>query len=718
MVTLGIAILLAAGLITAKICQHFRLPSVTGYILAGLLLGPTGFGLITENNVGHNLDHFTQIALMLIAFGIGEHIEIKKLKNHAKSLVWIGVAETTGAFVVVTCSIYFTILLTSFEIANWQSRDYIALSVLLGAVSVATAPAATLLVIRELKAKGPLTSTLMAIVAIDDGLAIMIFGITMSITQHFIGQAGDPLYLAIAKGFFEIIQSIFLGLITGIGLNIVVGRMRNNAEIMTAGLAILLLCGELAIYLHLSPLLAGMTAGFTLINKAVRDVRIFRALNRFEPPIYVLFFTLAGTHLDIKALSTAGVIGLVYFLARIVGKIGGVAIGARIANAQKTVRDYLGFALVPQAGVAIGLLFLISSEPTFAIYASVITPVVLAGVFLSELIGPLSARYAVTKAGEINQTTGNSTNPVHSTKDTNGNNQQTDEEVHIIPWTWNPLLQKDNPHDVIAFGAANQKTVAGLARTATILAHYYEATPMAVRVGKPGLNSPENTFITETKEVENMGYKLITEYIPDKSIASGLVAAVEYNNAKAVVLGFPLNGETKNFQIILEKVVKHVSCPVVVVRFFGPLHTERILIPVTDMEDLAEVYQIICAFDEIGEHQIQLLYLMSSTAEENEIKGREKDIGLWLLQQQIKVSISVKAVPTESRVATITSEAEDFDIVIMGATKTRGVRKFFFGSLADAVSKELRKPLVIVYNTNKSSVSNNLKVKDKDHKNG
>lgn len=693
MVTLGIAILLAAGLITAKICQYFKLPSVTGYILAGLILGPTGFGFITEDNVGHNLDHFTQIALMLIAFGIGEHIEIKKLKNHAKSLLWIGIAETTGAFIVVTCSVYLTILLTSFEVANWQARDYIALSVLLGAVSVATAPAATLLVIRELKAKGPLTSTLMAIVAIDDGLAIMIFGLALSITQQFIGQAGDPLYIAVAKSFLEIVQSLFLGLLTGIGLNIVVSRLRNNAEIMTAGLAILLLCSELAIYLHLSPLLAGMTAGFTLINKAERDVRIFRALNRFEPPIYVLFFTLAGTHLDIKALSAAGSIGLVYFLARIVGKVGGVAIGARIANAEKTVRDYLGFALVPQAGVAIGLIFLISSEPTLSVYASVITPVVLAGVFLSELVGPLSARYAVTKAGEIN----------HTTKGPLSDNKHRENGVHIVPWTWSPLLPKKQPRDVIAFCAANQSTVAGLARTATILAHYFEATPMAVRVEKPEKDDTEHTFLKEKKEVESMGYNLIAEHVPDQNIASGLVAAVEYNNSKAVVLGFPPNGEVKSFQIILEKVAKHVSCPVVVVRFFGPLHTEKILIPVTDMDDLEEVYQIICAFDAIGEHQVQLLYMMSSTAEINEIQDMEKDIDRWLKQQQNKVSITVKAVPTASRVATITTEAEGCDIVIMGATKTRGVQKFFFGSLADAVSKELRKPLVIVYNTNRSN---------------
>ena len=156
MVTLGIAILLAAGLVAAKICQRFHLPSVTGYIIAGLLLGPTGFNLITEESIGHNLDHFTQIALMLIAFGIGEHIEIKKLKKHANSLLWIGVAETSCAFIAVSLSVYLTITLTSFTVEGWLPRDYVALSVLLGAVSVATAPAATLLVVREVEGNRPL----------------------------------------------------------------------------------------------------------------------------------------------------------------------------------------------------------------------------------------------------------------------------------------------------------------------------------------------------------------------------------------------------------------------------------------------------------------------------------------------------------------------------------------------------------------------------------
>lgn len=696
MITLGIALLLASGLIAAKFCQRFHLPSVTGYILAGLLLGPTGFNIINENTIGHNLDHFTQIALMLIAFGIGEHIEIKKLSHHAKSLLWIGVAETTGAFLMVSISIYLTIILTSFTIDGWLPKDYVALSILLAAVSVATAPAATLLVIRELKSKGPLTATLMAIVAIDDGLAIMIFGLAISITQQFVGQAGDPLFLAIGKSIMEIVQSLLLGLLTGIALTIIIGRIKNNAEIMTAGLAILLLCSELAIFLHLSPLLAGMTAGFIVVNKAERDMRIFRVLNHFEPPIYVLFFTLAGTHLDIKALGTAGAIGLIYFLARITGKIGGVQLGSKIAHAPTVVRKYLGFALVPQAGVAIGLIFLISSEPALEGYSAIITPVVLAGVFMSELIGPLCARYAVTKAKE--------TQDLRQTENGEMAQGQTlgqDDEIALVPWTWEYLTPHPTPQDVVVFGAANKDTVAGLARTATILAHYYGALPMAVRVDSNQTNLPDDAFSLEAEEVEQMGYPLLTEHVPDRYPSSGLVAAIEYNNSKAVVLGFPAKDDDKNFQTILETVNRNVHCPVVVIRFYGQLHTERILIPITELNDLAEVYQIVCALDFIGEHNIHLLYMISSTAEATDVLQMEKEVEQWLAEQDEKVNISVKAVPTVSRVATIVQEAEDYDLVVMGATKTSGMQRFFFGSLANAVSKDLPKPLIIVYNTDK-----------------
>ncbi|MEN8200665.1 MAG: cation:proton antiporter, partial [Thermodesulfobacteriota bacterium] len=363
MVTLGVALLLAVGLLVAKICQRFRLPSVTGYILAGVLMGPSGINLINSHSIGSNLDHFTNIALMLISFGIGEHIELKKLREHTRTLAWIAFFEAMGAFLFVFSAVFLTIYLTGISVAGWQLQDYIAISLLLAAVGLATAPAATLLVIRELKASGPFTATLLAIVAIDNGLAIMIFGLVIAFVQQITGQVGDAFYLVFINGFINIGQSLLLGIFTGIFLDLVLRYLKNEGEMMTAGLALLLLCGELAVFLEFSALLAGMAAGFILVNRAERDVRIFRVLNSFEPPIYVLFFTLAGTHLDIRALGTAGILGAIYFLARIGGKISGVALGARVANSSKVIGRYLGMGLMPQAGVAIGLIFLIAGDP-------------------------------------------------------------------------------------------------------------------------------------------------------------------------------------------------------------------------------------------------------------------------------------------------------------------------------------------------------------------
>ena len=202
MVTLGLALLLAVGLVAAKLAQWLRLPSVTGYILAGLLLGPSGVGIITEQSIGHSLDHFTQIALMLIAFGIGEHIEIKKIKAYAGSVFWTGICEALGSFCLVSLAI-FTVVSGCDQLAQqWQFSDRLVLSCLLGAVSVATAPAATLLVIRELKAQGPLTSSLLAVIALDNGLAIMSFGLAVSLSHQIIGQGDLPLIIALGNGFF------------------------------------------------------------------------------------------------------------------------------------------------------------------------------------------------------------------------------------------------------------------------------------------------------------------------------------------------------------------------------------------------------------------------------------------------------------------------------------------------------------------------------------
>ncbi len=698
MVTLGVALLLATGLLMAKICQRLRLPSVTGYILAGVLLGPSGFDLINSHSVGSNLDHFTHIALMLISFGIGEHVELKKLRQHLRSVAWIGFCEAVGAFLFVAAAVFLTIYFTGLEIAGWQLRDQFAIALLLGAVGLATAPAATLLVIREVKASGSFTATLLAIIAIDNGLAIMIFGFAISIAHHIMGQSGDALYLVVLHGFTDIGQSLLLGVFTGILLDVVLGRLKSQGEMMTGGLALLLLCSELALFLELSPLLAGMAAGFILVNRAERDVRIFRALNRFEPPIYVLFFTLAGTHLDLKALGAAGILGTIYFFARLAGKVNGVALGARIGQAPQVVLRYLGFGLVPQAGVAIGLIFLVSSDPALTGYASIITPVVLTGVFLSELVGPLAVRFAVTSAGEAHALNEERSKEENGLSDKKAElHLRSAEGVEIVPWTWEKLSPQIPSQGVVVFGAAHHGTVAGLARFATIFAHFYRCLPMAVRIVEPGTKSPAKLFQEELEEVASMGYPLATEVVPDPSVPSGLVAGVEYNAAKMVVLGYPLHGTVSSFHETLEVVAENVTCPVVVVRFFGQLHTERILVPVVSLDDLEEVYPVVLALDIIGEHQVELLYLLRSGEVDTVLQAKEEEVNEWLEGREQKMDLSVKVVATDARVEAILDESEEYDLVVMGATRTQVIKKFFFGSLADTVGKKLQKTMLIVY---------------------
>lgn len=695
MTTLGVAILLATGLLVAKICQYFRLPSVTGYIIAGVLLGPSGVDLINAHSIGSNLDHFTSIALMLISFGIGEHVELKKLSEQMRTVAWISACEAVGAFVFVFTAIFLTIHFTGVAVDGWQLRNYIALSLLLAAVGLATAPAAILLVTREVKASGPFTASLLAIVAIDNALAIMIFGFVMAFVQQITGQSGDGFfYTVFLNGFVNIGQSLLLGLLTGLLLDLVLGHLKSRKEMMTGALALLLLCSELATFLDLSSLLAGMAAGFVLVNKAKRDVRIFRALNDFEPPIYVIFFTLAGTHLDIKAMGAAGILGAIYFLARIGGKISGVALGARIANAPVVMGRYLGMGLVPQAGVAIGLVFLIAGDPGLSEYSAMITPVVLTGVFLSELLGPSTARFAIHQAGEAHADKEDALQEKNGQTGGKCDCPQSSEGIELVPWTWKKLSPQVPSQGVVAFGAANDASVAGVARFATIFAHHLRCLPMSIRTIEPGHDENLPTlFHRELREVTSMGYPMVSEVVPDPYVASGLVAAIEYNRAKLVVLGYPSTVS----EDVLGVVADNVSCPVLVVRFCGQVHTERILVPVLSLSDLEEVYPVVVALGLIGEHQVKLLYLLDSEEPETVLLQEEEELCCWLAGQEQKVSVSVAVVKTDSRVEAILAESEACDLVVIGATRELAIQKFFFGSLAETLAKKIQKTLLIVY---------------------
>ena len=695
--TFGIAILLAVGLLIAKLAQLIRLPSVTGFILAGLLLGPSGLGLITVDLVGHKLDHFTQIALMLIAFGIGEHVELRRLGSVARDVAYISVVQAVAAFVLVAGGTWITAWLISGP--ETAAVDHLILALLLGAVAVATAPAAVLHIVRELNARGPLTSTLLAVVAVDDGLAIMIFGMAVSAAHQLVGSGGTPLQ-ALAACFYEIGASLAIGVVTGFLIDFILHKLHNRGEMLTAGLALLLLCGELTRMLHLSPLLAGMMAGFTIINRAERDVRLFRALNAFEPPIYVLFFTLAGVHLDLSALKLAGWVGLVYFVARIAGKYFGSWLGALMSGAETTVRNYLGLALLPQAGVAIGLVFMISSDPRLAAWSTIITPVVLAGVVLSELGGPVLARITIEKAGEAGVP---EVRPECSGRTPLACDRwlSSSEGISLAPWTEESLHPTAHPEGVVAFGAYHFATARALARIATIIAHHFHALPMSVRVlNKQAVPLTEQErhglFLPEIDEAEQLGYPVRQEIIYDDP-ASGLVAAAEYNNARAVVLGYPIGRRPLAMQRVLDQVAANVLCPVIAVRFVGTMAWERILVPFLFEQELEELLPILEAMATSRHPRITFQYLLPADCSPVEQDGAENRLQEWASSNLYDVETKCVVEAAESRLESILSEANHHDLIIMSAARRTGLQRKFFGSLANSVVHNCRNPVFVVY---------------------
>ncbi len=697
--TFALAILLGAGLLGAKVAQLLRLPSVTGFICVGLLLGPSGLNLIREEHLSENLSHFAEIALMLIAFGIGEHLDWRKLRKSARSVGYASVFESWGACLLVAAGTFAAAWLTRVGPDEWTLKEYVCLAALLGGVATATAPAATFHVMRELRASGPLTRTLMAVVALDDGLAIIIFGVVLAVVGTVVGAGEGGLATAIGHGIIESLGSVLIGIICGLLIDLFVHRLKRRGEMLTAGLALILLTGEGSRALGLSPLLAGMAAGFTIVNRDRRDVRVFRTINDFEPPIYALFFTLAGAHLRLNALLIAGAVGLTYAFLRPAGKMAGAYIGSRMAGAPEAVRKYLGFALVPQAGVAIGLIFLIQSNPELASYAAIVTPVVLAGVVLSELVGPLAAKFAVVRAGEAGTEEAAPRVPGKPPP------SEVDKLEHT-PWTWPALSPTEPPSgETVIFGVRHPRTAAPVSRISTLLAHFYDARPLAVRVltdvhgehaGSAMEQETESLFRSASEEAEAMGYPLLTAVEPAANVSEGLLTAARAHRARAIVLGHPIGGGQRGFRRVVDRAAERADIPVVVVRFGGPLHTERILVPFGDIEELGPLQPLIHALAAVAEHEITLLHLMSSETEASEREKAEGTLKDWVAAHGIHDPVHCYAAPADSRLHSIIERAREHDIIIMALDRTGGLRRAFFGSLAEEVALNCNKPILLI----------------------
>lgn len=390
-----LGLILFVGIMGARIFQKLRIPQVVGYIIAGILFGQSGLNII-DKDIIEVLVPFNYFALGLIGFMIGGELKGEVFRRYGKQFLAILLAEGLFAFFVVFILVG---LLGSLIFGN--SVYYWALGLLLGAIASATAPAATTDVLWEYKTRGPLTTTVLGIVALDDGLALILFALASSIAPVILGTH-PSIFSAITRPIYEIGMGIFIGLLSSFALIVILRKYAEKDKILVFSLCSLLFALGLALIMQVDMLLAVMTMGVVMVNKEVRlSKEVFKLISGFATPFYILFFVLVGAKFDLHATTiSAVIIAVIYLVGRTFGKMIGAGLGAKYSGAPKTVARYLPYCLFSQAGVAIGLSILASQVFPGEIGNSIIVIVTLT-TFVVQLLGPSCVKYAVVKAQEV-----------------------------------------------------------------------------------------------------------------------------------------------------------------------------------------------------------------------------------------------------------------------------------------------------------------------------
>ncbi len=393
---LAVGTMVVAGFLGGLAFEKLKLPKISGYIIVGVLLSPSLLNIIPKETTGR-LDIITEIALGIIAYLIGGSLKAESLRHLRKSIAWVIIFQSIGACLLVTVVLALTGHLVIPGGTFWQS--YLPMAFIIGAVSCATAPAATMAIVRENKAKGPLSTTLLAVVALDDAIAVMAFAVALGISEPLVsGVGGISFYQTLGVPLLHIVESIAIGAAFAVTL-IYISRLAKSRELLLVVVfGMVMLCAGVSSYFGLSSILANMVMGFILVNK-VRRKEVFGVLEDVEAALYAVFFVLAGLHFDLHVLKAAGILAVLIVLTRCLGKYAGTWIGAKISGAPDTVRKYLGLALLPKAGVTIGLILLASLK--FPTFGDVMLSAVLASTIINELIAPPLVKYAISKAGEV-----------------------------------------------------------------------------------------------------------------------------------------------------------------------------------------------------------------------------------------------------------------------------------------------------------------------------
>ena len=432
-ILLAISICLIAGLISNRLIKLVKLPNVTAYLIVGILLGPYLFSLFSDKLPGviskemvDGLGIIVDIALGFIAFSIGSEFKLSSIKKLGKGIIVITLFQSCMALVLVDLA------LLGFSFINGNVQENLPVILVLGAVATATAPAATLMVIKQYKARGPLTETLLPVVAFDDAVGLILFSLSFSFAMVFAKQnagidgATINMYNLICVPLIEIAISLAIGFTIGLLLTFGIRFFKSRANRLMCMIACVFLgvalCNLFKTWfeLEISSLLTCMMIGAVFCNIRNDALVILDGIERWTPPIFMLFFILSGAELDFSVMKDVILICCVYLAARSVGKYVGAYIGCSISKTDSNVRKYLGLTLLPQAGVAIGMAR--SSSNSFRTLAetinystngysyllsigSTITAVVLCATLVYELFGPVITKISLIKAGEIKKET-------------------------------------------------------------------------------------------------------------------------------------------------------------------------------------------------------------------------------------------------------------------------------------------------------------------------
>lgn len=384
-VILSLAVMLFSGFLMTRLTKLAHLPNVTGYILAGVLIGPCVLNLIPET-VQNGMDFVTDVALAFIAFGVGKYFKLERLRKNGRSVLILTVFESLIAALLV------------FLVMAFVFRLPIPFSLLLGAIGSATAPASTIMTIRQYKAKGQFVDILLQIVALDDAVALLAFSVCAAIAQAMEGGSGISPKAVLLPILWNLL-ALAAGALAGFLLHKLIGENRSSQHRLVLVTALLLSITGFCTALDISPLLACMVMGAVYINIS-GNKKVFKQVNGFTPPIQLLFFVLSGMRMDLTALKAAGLIGVVYFLVRIIGKYAGAWLGAVLGKASVPIRRYLGLALIPQAGVSIGLA-LLGQRILPAESGALLSTIILSSGVLYEMIGPACAKAAIFLSGSV-----------------------------------------------------------------------------------------------------------------------------------------------------------------------------------------------------------------------------------------------------------------------------------------------------------------------------